>query len=172
MLTQALSVESRLLPKGCVECTRCVGTVLARGDADEVLCLRLRRTEECAQVLTYICMAQFLRLKQPMNAPSRKTVAAKPKPRKRSKKSATDIAISTELAPAVAIALLDKSSKAPGSAPPALEVLAAGVTASDTEGNVRVQLMFPNGAVLPVEMSADAGAALSKGLDEELPDKK
>ena len=32
--------------------------------------------------------------------------------------------------------------------------------------------MFPNGTVLPVEMSADAGAALSKGLDEELPDKK
>ncbi len=107
--------------------------------------------------------------KPPAKSPA---VAAKPPPRKRSKKSPTDIAISTELAPAVAIALLDKSSKAPGSAPPALEVLAAGVSASDTEGNVRVQLMFPNGAVLPVEMSADAGAALSKGLDEELPDKK
>lgn len=124
-----------------------------------------------------------------MNISSRKSVASKAKPpakappkaragaakspaRKRPKKSATDIAISTELAPAVAIALLDKTSKAPGAPPPALEVLAAGVSASDTDGNVRVQLMFPNGAVLPVEMSADAGAALSKGLDKEIPDKK
>ena len=98
--------------------------------------------------------------------------AARPSARKRPQKSATDIAISTELAPAVAIALLDKSSHAPGSPPPALDVLAAGVTASDTEGKVRVQLMFSNGAVLPVEMSADAGAALSKGLDEEILDKK
>ena len=104
-----------------------------------------------------------------MNTPSRKSVASKAK---RAKKSPTDVAIATELAPAVAIALLDKSSKTPGSPPPALEVLAAGVTASDTDGNVRVQLMFPNGAVLPVEMTADAGAALSKGLDEEILDKK
>jgi len=36
---------------------------------------------------------------------------------------------------------------------------------------VRVQLMFENGTVLPVEMSADAGAALSKGLAKELPGK-
>lgn len=109
--------------------------------------------------------------KQPAKAKSR-AIAAKPPPRKRAKKSPTDIAISTVLAPAVAIALLDKSTQAPGSPAPALDVLAAGVSASETDGNVRVQLMFPNGTVLPVEMSADAGAALSRGLDKEIPAKK
>ena len=89
----------------------------------------------------------------------------------RSKKSATSLAIATELAPAVAIALLDKTEQAPGDPAPALEVLAAGATPSEIEGNVRMQLVFENGAVLPVEMSAEAGAALSKGLLEELPKK-
>jgi hypothetical protein len=90
---------------------------------------------------------------------------------KRSRKSATNVAIATELAPAVAIALLDKSEQAPGAAAPALEALAAGAVPSDKKGKVRVQLMFENGAVLPVEMSKAAGAALSKGLDEEAPRK-
>ena len=90
---------------------------------------------------------------------------------KQSKKSATSLAIATELAPAVAIALLDKTEQAPGAPAPALEVLAAGATSSEIEGNVRMQLVFENGAVLPVEMSAEAGAALSKGLQEELPKK-
>lgn len=111
--------------------------------------------------------------KQPVTAKAKgRATAAKSSPRKQAKKSPTDIAISTELAPAVAIALLDKSTQAPGSPAPALDVLAAGVSASETDGNVRVQLMFPNGAVLPVEMSVDAGAALSKGLDKEIPAKK
>ena len=34
-----------------------------------------------------------------------------------------------------------------------------------------MQLVFENGAVLPVEMSVEAGAALSKGLLQELPKK-
>ena len=86
-------------------------------------------------------------------------------------KAATNLAIATELAPAVAIALLDKTEQAPGAPPPALDVLAAGAVPSEVEGNVRLQLMFDNGAVLPVEMSAEAGAALSKGLLQELPTK-
>lgn len=90
---------------------------------------------------------------------------------KRAKRSATNEAIATELAPAVAIALLDKTEQPPGAAAPSLECLAAGAAPSDTEGKVRVQLLFENGAVLPVEMSNDAGAALSKGLAEELPKK-
>ena len=79
--------------------------------------------------------------------------------------------ITTELAPAVAIALLGKADQDPGDPPAALDCLAAGATPSDTPGKVRVQLMFENGAVLPVEMTADAGAALSKGLAKELPEK-
>lgn len=84
-------------------------------------------------------------------------------------KSATDVAIATELAPAVAIALLDKTEQAPGDPAPALDCLAAGAVPSETAGKVRVQLMFENGAVLPVEMSTDAAEALSKALSEELP---
>lgn len=85
------------------------------------------------------------------------------------KQNATNVAIATELAPAVAIALLDKTVLAPGASAPALDVLAAGVSAADEDGKVRVQLMFENGAVLPVEMSVEAGAALSTGLSNELP---
>jgi hypothetical protein len=108
-------------------------------------------------------------------------VAAKPAPKKpaakraakpvskKAKRSATNVAIATELAPAVAIALLDKTEQPPGSPAPALDVLAVAALPSEIEGNVRMQLMFENGAVLPVEMSAEAGAALSKGLKSELP---
>lgn len=80
--------------------------------------------------------------------------------------------IAQELAPAVAIAVLEKSEQAPGDPPAALDVLAAGASSSEIAGNVRVQLMFDNGTVLPVEMSAAAGAALSAGLANELPAKK
>ena len=104
-------------------------------------------------------------------APSGKTARSKSAASKRAKKSATNVAIATELAPAVAIALLDKTEQPPGAAAPALDCLAAGAVSSETDGKVRVQLMFENGAVLPVEMSNAAGAALSKGLAEELPKK-
>ena len=100
-----------------------------------------------------------------------KTVRSKSAASKRTKKSATNVAIATELAPAVAIALLDKTEQPPGAAAPALDCLAAGAVSSETDGKVRVQLMFENGAVLPVEMSNAAGAALSKGLAQELPKK-
>lgn len=88
--------------------------------------------------------------------------------RKRTARSATNVAIATELAPAVAIALLDKTEQPPGAPAPALDVLAVAATPSDIEGNVRMQLMFENGAVLPVEMSVDAGTALAAGLKDEL----
>ena len=90
---------------------------------------------------------------------------------KRAKRSATNVAIATELAPAVAIALLDKTEQPPGASAPALDCLAAGAAPAETDGKVRVQLLFENGAVLPVEMSNAAGAALSKALAEELPKK-
>ena len=117
--------------------------------------------------------------KAAVSSPSKKVkkVAADRPPaagRKRTAKAAsaaTNLAIATELAPAVAIALLDKTVQAPGDPPPALDVLAVGAVPSEIEGNVRMQLVFDNGAVLPVEMSAEAGAALSKGLLQELPEK-
>ena len=100
-----------------------------------------------------------------------KTVRPKVAAGKKAKKSVTNVAIATELAPAVAIALLDKTEQPAGAAPPALDCLAAGAAPSETDGNVRVQLIFENGAVLPVEMSNAAGAALAKGLAKELPQK-
>ena len=102
-----------------------------------------------------------------------KAAAARSKSAKagRAQKSATHVAIATELAPAVAIALLEKTEQTPGGPPPALDCLAAGAAPAETPGKVRVQLMFDNGAVLPVEMSTDAGAALAKGLAQELPKK-
>ena len=110
--------------------------------------------------------------KQPKKAaPSAKTARSKSATSKRAKKSATNVAIATELAPAVAIALLDKTERAPGAAAPALDCLAAGAAPAETDGKVRVQLMFENGTVLPVEMSNAAGAALFKGLADELPKK-
>lgn len=107
--------------------------------------------------------------KKAKNATAKRSGASARKQTKKTKQTATNIAITTELAPAVAIALLDKTRQAPGAPAPALDVLAAGAAASEIEGNVRMQLVFENGAVLPVEMSAEAGAALSKGLIEELP---
>jgi hypothetical protein len=92
--------------------------------------------------------------------------------RKGTKKSATSVAIATELAPAVAIALLEKATQGPNEPAAALDALAAGVSASETEGKVRVQLLFENGAVLPVEMSAEAGVALSNGLADEIANSK
>ena len=83
--------------------------------------------------------------------------------------TAKNAAISTELAPAVAIALLEKSEHLPGEPAPALDVLAAGVIPSEVDGNVRVQLLFENGAVLPIEMSEAAGSALSDGLSGQVP---
>ena len=92
---------------------------------------------------------------------------------RRSKRTAIkNAAIAKELAPAAAIAVLEKSEQAPGEPPAALEVLVAGASPSEVGGKVRVQLMFEDGAVLPVEMSADAGAALSDGLSNELPPTK
>lgn len=88
------------------------------------------------------------------------------------KRAATNRAIATDLAPAVAIALLDKTEQAPDAPAPALDCLVAGAAPSEDSGKVRVQLMFETGAVLPVEMSVAAGAALARALVEELPKKR
>lgn len=111
--------------------------------------------------------AKIKRTKTP--ATKGRGVGSKSSGASRANKSATNVAIATELAPAVAIALLDKTEQSPGAPAPALDCLAAGAAPSETAGKVRVQLMFENGAVLPVEMSTAAGVALAKGLSEELP---
>lgn len=101
--------------------------------------------------------------------------AAKQVPRKapsrspsRAKKSTVDIAIAKKLAPAAAIALLDKTEHASDALAPALDILGAGVSRAEADGKIRVQLAFDGGEILPVEMSAQAGKALAAGLSEEL----
>jgi hypothetical protein len=100
-----------------------------------------------------------------------KSAAAPKRTATKSKKAAIDAAIKSELAPAVAIALLDKAQGSQESLPPALDILAAGVSSAQEDEKVRVQLVFENGSVLPVEMSVQAGEALANGLTEELASK-
>jgi len=78
-----------------------------------------------------------------------------------------EIAITTDLAPSVAIALLATTARARAARDglePALEVLAAAVVASGNAEVVRLQLLFDKGAVLPVEMPTAAGEALKHAL--------
>jgi hypothetical protein len=78
-----------------------------------------------------------------------------------------EIAITTDLAPSVAIALLATTARARAARDglePALEVLAAAVVASGSAEVVRLQLLFDKGAVLPVEMPSAAGEALRDAL--------
>jgi hypothetical protein len=82
-----------------------------------------------------------------------------------------EIAVTTELAPAIALALLATTAKARAgrdSLEPALEVLGAAVVRSGADDKLRLQLLFDKGAVLPIELSLQAGEALSKGLVEYL----
>ena len=107
-------------------------------------------------------------VRAPALATKRKAIRGKDDTSVEGERSETEVAIATELAPAVAIALLATTDQTPNSPPPALECLAAGVSPSEDEGKVRVQLVFENGAVLPVEMSRAAGDALTHGLANEL----
>jgi hypothetical protein len=97
-----------------------------------------------------------------------KLAASSSVPKKRRMKSEVDNAIATELAPAAAIALLDKTEGVENSLAPALDALAAGVSPATDDSRVRVQLIFDGGEVLPVEMSLQAGEALAAGLSKEL----
>lgn len=96
---------------------------------------------------------------------SRRSPSKSVKPRK---KSQVDTAIVTELAPAAAIALLEKTEHGSDSLAPALNALAAGVSQAEDDTKIRVQLAFDGGEILPVEMSVEAGKALANGLSEQL----
>jgi len=82
-----------------------------------------------------------------------------------------EIAITTDLAASVAIALLATTAAARAQRDglqPALDVLAAAVVASGCAEKVRVQLLFDKGVVLPLELPIDAAKALHTGLTDEL----
>lgn len=77
-------------------------------------------------------------------------------------------AISTDLAPASAIAILAKAETPADALDAALKPLAAGVTRADDDSKVRLQLMFPDGSLLPIELDRATGEALAAGLTEAL----
>ena len=82
-----------------------------------------------------------------------------------------EIAITTDLAPKVAIALLATTARARAERDglePALQVLAAAVVASGSAEKVRLQLLFDAGVVLPVEMTSAAGNTLRHDLIAKL----
>lgn len=82
-----------------------------------------------------------------------------------------EIAVTTDLAPSIALALLSTTAKARAQRDelgPALDVLGAAVVRSSSEDSVRLQLIFDGGAVLPFELSLEASRALSNGLLEYL----
>ena len=82
-----------------------------------------------------------------------------------------EIAVTTELAPAMALALLATTAKTRAirdELEPALDALGAAVVRSSSEQKVRMQLLFERGAVLPIELTVEAAEALQKGLAEYL----
>jgi hypothetical protein len=87
-------------------------------------------------------------------------------------RSPLEIAITTELAAAVAISLLQTTARARrsrDSMEPALECFAVGVEDSSRHRDrVRLQLLFDGGTVLPVEIGRDAGEALAGELADWL----
>jgi hypothetical protein len=80
----------------------------------------------------------------------------------------TSIEVRDSDAPAVAAALLNaEPSGAPVASadlPVAVRCLAVGVVHAASPGQVRLHLQFESGQVLPIEMSAEAAAALSRTL--------
>ena len=82
-----------------------------------------------------------------------------------------EIAVTTELAPAMVLALLATTAKTRATRDelePALDALGAAVVRSSSEQKVRMQLLFDRGAVLPIELTVEAAEALQKGLAEYL----
>jgi hypothetical protein len=82
-----------------------------------------------------------------------------------------EIAVTTDLAPTMALALLATTAQARSrrdELEPALDVRGAAVVRSSSSDKVRLQMLFDKGAVLPVELSLEAAEALNRGLAEYL----
>ena len=86
-----------------------------------------------------------------------------------------ELAVTTDLAPSMAVALLATTALARArrdELEPALEALAAAVVRSSSEQRVRLHLLFDKGIVLPLEVDIAAAKALSDGLVEYLASSK
>jgi hypothetical protein len=119
-------------------------------------------------------MAKKLRIaevKAVVPAPDGSAVVVRVEALAADERTEVEIAVTTDLAARTAIALLATTAKARASRDglePALEVLAAAVVASGCADKVRLQLLFDEGAVLPLEVPTDAAKALSRDLSDDL----
>jgi len=114
---------------------------------------------------------EITKVEQVAPAPDRAALVVKAEALLGDNSTEVEIAITTDLAPSVAIALLATTAKARAERDglqPALELLAAAVVASGNAEKVRLHLLFDKGAVLPLEVPAPAAANLSKDLVAEL----
>ena len=112
---------------------------------------------------------QINRIEAVVPHPNGQTIVLKAEAFLADQRTQMEIAITTDLAPAMALALLASTAQARAerdALEPAFDALAAAVVRSSSPDKVRLQLLFNKGAVLPVEMDAEAGLALSGGLAE------
>jgi len=77
-------------------------------------------------------------------------------------------AIQTDLAPSMAVAMLAKTDHPGDSAAPAMKCIGAGVSGSELADFVRIQFMFENGTVLPIDVPRAGAEALANGLLKDL----
>ena len=110
---------------------------------------------------------EISKVKQVAASPDGSAVIVKAEVALGDSRSEVEIAITTDLAANVAIALLATTAQARAARDgllPALEVLAAAVVASGSAEKVRLHLLFDKGSVLPIEVPSPAAANLSKDL--------
>jgi hypothetical protein len=85
-----------------------------------------------------------------------------------SQRTELEIAVTADLAPAMAVALLATTARARAArdgTEPALDVLGAAVVPLGNEEKVRIQLLFDKRVVLPLEMNVSAWRALAESLE-------
>lgn len=98
----------------------------------------------------------------------RKTARTSPSKPRAPRRAALARVIATELAPAVTIALLSGARSSSRSGDLALEPIVAGVKAATRANRLRLELLFQNGALLPIDIDSAAARALMAGLQEQL----
>ena len=76
-------------------------------------------------------------------------------------------AIQTDLAPTAAVSVLEKANDPAEPGTPALKCMGVGLTEDGSEGSLRLQFIFDNGTVLPIDVPRDACQALNRALSKE-----
>jgi hypothetical protein len=110
-------------------------------------------------------------VKEVVPAPEGMAIVIRAEARRGDQRTELEIAITTDLAPSVAIALLATTAKARAlrdDLEPALDCLVADAAVVSEPAVLRLKLLFDKGSVLPVEMPVEAGIRLREQLDKVL----